>query len=465
MGLRTRTIVTLLAIVLPITFGFSYYRWTAEFRGFLEHRAERIALRIAANPQVYCEADDPGRWQARGYTVHTFGPGLSPELPAELVERFRAGEDVVHDFRARDDERRGVTLVRLAGDADLPDASHPTAPAVNGASTGDPACAAALVTWLHRDPPPHAPSIAGRVAMQTAMLMATLVLVGLLISAPLVYRLRRLNDAVRAASTSRFTNPERRARDEISELATTFGATLESLHARDAALKEYVANTTHDLAIPLTVLQHKLTALRNRLGSADAVAGEHLDTAIEESHYIASLIANMSAAARLEGQQDERTLAPVRLDEIVARVASRHRPIAEPRGIELNWSVPDEPIFTHGDATLLEQAVSNLVQNAVQYNAPGGHVGIILEHGPRAHPDRFELRVIDDGPGIAPDLRDRLHERGLRSDDARTRHTAGQGFGLAIAHQVCTRHGFTLKLGPHPDGGTEATIRGPLHAP
>ncbi|MFU8806746.1 MAG: sensor histidine kinase [Bradymonadaceae bacterium] len=169
----------------------------------------------------------------------------------------------------------------------------------------------------------------------------------------------------------------------------------------------------------------------------------------------------MSAAAKLEADPMKGAAADVHLEEIVARVASRHKPIAEQRGVELNWSVPEAPLVVTGDPTLVEQAASNLVQNAVQYNGPGGHVSIILERTAGG----FELCVIDDGPGIPPDMMEDVIKRGVRSDEARSRNEGGQGFGLAIAHQVCERHGWKLELSPRDDGGTVAKIVGAGLAP
>jgi signal transduction histidine kinase len=310
-----------------------------------------------------------------------------------------------------------------------------------------------LALWSKGDR--RGPRVLGMVVRQTAVLSLLLTAVGLLISVPLLRRVRRLTEAVDDADGERFDNPESGGSDELAELAGTFEQTLDALHRRDETLKDYIANTTHDLAIPLTVLQHRLQRLSRSLEASDEER-EHVRTALEESHYIAGLISNMSAAAKLESDQVATELDEVDLGVMVERVVARHEPIAEQKSVELNWSVPETPVLARADSTLAEQALSNLVQNAVQYNSEGGHVSVVLEVDDAS----FEIRVIDDGPGIPPELLDAVATRGVRSDAARSRNEGGQGFGLAIAHEVCEQHRWTLELANRDESGLLARLRG-----
>jgi signal transduction histidine kinase len=164
----------------------------------------------------------------------------------------------------------------------------------------------------------------------------------------------------------------------------------------------------------------------------------------------------MSAAAKLESDQVATELDEVDLGAMVERVVARHEPIAEQKAVELNWSVPEASVNVRADSTLAEQALSNLVQNAVQYNSEGGHVSVVLE----ADDTSFEIRVLDDGPGIPPELLDDVATRGVRSDAARSRNEGGQGFGLAIAREVCEQHGWTLELANRDESGLLARLRG-----
>jgi two-component system sensor histidine kinase BaeS len=289
----------------------------------------------------------------------------------------------------------------------------------------------------------------------------------LLAVGPVVRRIRLLTEAVRrSASTSYEQSVFVPGRDEIGELARAFDVAgreirmqLRDRERRETALRDFVANTTHDVMIPLTVLQGHLMTLREGLAANDPVDAGTVSSAMDEAHYMASLVHNLAAAARLDAV--EATLQPSDVDvgALVARVVGRHRPIARERGILLESAFPSEPISAWADITLLEQAVSNITYNAIRYNRPGGNVAVILELVP---PGRFCIRVVDDGPGIASAELSKMAARGVRGNDARTRAPEGQGLGLHIAYRAAELHGFQLTLAPSEYGGLEARLEGSL---
>jgi signal transduction histidine kinase len=138
--------------------------------------------------------------------------------------------------------------------------------------------------------------------------------------------------------------------------------------------------------------------------------------------------------------------------------------LARQRAIDLDFALPEEPLWVHGDVTLIEQAVSNVVHNAVRYNREGGHVVAILERQ-NGQCEGFCLRVLDDGPGVSDTLLSRLAERHFRTDEARSRHPGGLGLGLHIAGTVAEAHGFTLDFKRSEFGGLEVDFHGPTIPP
>jgi len=120
--------------------------------------------------------------------------------------------------------------------------------------------------------------------------------------------------------------------------------------------------------------------------------------------------------------------------------------------------VPEGALWTEGDVTLVEQAVGNVVHNAIRHNRADGHVAVVLDE---AGPDAFLLRVADDGPGVPDDQRVRLGERRFRTEEARQRHPDGLGLGLSIASDVAARHGFTLRFAPNEPRGLVVELAGP----
>jgi signal transduction histidine kinase len=293
-----------------------------------------------------------------------------------------------------------------------------------------------------------------------AVLLAVLVAVG-----PVIARIRRLTDAVRrSASTGYARSVDVGGRDEVAELAHAFDAAGREVRAqlaekdrREQALRHFLANATHDVMIPLTVLKGHLSALQDRIAAGEPIDRATVVAAMDEAHYIASIVHNLGITARLDATVPQLQRSVVDLDALLTRVIARHRPIARQLEVSLDSAPPGEPLAADVDVTLLEQAVSNLVYNAIRHNRPGGHVAVLLE--PRG--DEFRLRVIDDGPGIPAEQLERLVERGARGDSARTRAPDGQGLGLHIARRVAGLHGLRMTLGASEYGGLQVDLEGP----
>ncbi len=293
------------------------------------------------------------------------------------------------------------------------------------------------------------------------------VVVVLLAVAPLVRRLRRLTLAVQRSADDGFSSSiPVEGTDEVADLARAFAAVSEEVRTqlavkdqRDRALRDFLANTTHDVMIPLTVLQAHLANLRDHNREGQPIDRDALTSAMDEAHYIASLLHNLGVAAKLDAGAPALHRTRVPLDRLIERICARHRPIARQLEVTLDVALPDPPLACDGDVTLLEQAVSNVVYNAIRHNRKGGHVAILLEPQPGDH---FRLRVLDDGPGVPGSDLDRVGERGFRGDAARGRATGGQGLGLHIAHRVAAVHDMTLTLGPSDFGGLQVDLVGPV---
>ena len=245
-------------------------------------------------------------------------------------------------------------------------------------------------------------------------------------------------------------------------MAGTFA--LNNLEKREETLRSFVANTTHDVMLPITVLQGHLTLLRNRIDSGAPMDRSTVLDALEEVHYMACLIQNLGAAVKLETAEAILHCHPLSLNELVERVVGRHRPIARQKDIRLDFSVPEPPLWTKGDVTLLEQAVSNVTHNAIRYSEPACNVSLLLDIS-REDPAFFSLRVIDDGPGISDETLSKLVERSFRTDEARRRHPDGLGLGLHIAKSVAQAHGFELQIRHSEFHGLEVELRGRSRPP
>ena len=301
-----------------------------------------------------------------------------------------------------------------------------------------------------------------------AVFAAVLLAVG-----PVVRRIRVLTRAVREAADSQYeSGVPTSGQDEVAELGRAFDAAARRIRQQliatqrsEAALREFLANTTHDIMLPLTVLHGHLAELESA-SSDDVARARTLMQAMNEAHYLGALIHNLAIAAKLDAAPDEsgaEAQAPllrstVDLGALVERVVNRHRPIARAREVSIEQAIPPSPLAVSADVTLLEQAASNLVYNAVRYNRAGGHVAVIAE----ARGERFVLSVIDDGAGIPEAELARAVERGFRGNEARSRAPDGQGLGLSITLRVAKLHGFELRFKRSEYGGLHVELEGPV---
>jgi signal transduction histidine kinase len=305
-----------------------------------------------------------------------------------------------------------------------------------------------------------------RRALLPALLMSFLaVVIAIFAAGPIVRRINRLTSAIRSSDDAADARVELKGSDEIADLARAFDERrarirehVAAIEARDETLRSYVANTTHDVMLPLTVIQGHLASVERDIEAGKEVDAARIAQALEECHYLGSLVHNLNVAAKLETGEAVVEMHEVDLNEVVARVIGRNAPYADKREVSLNHAVPETPTNTIADVTLIEQAIGNVVHNAIRYNKPGGHVAVVLETGD----ERFSVRVIDDGPGLPEAELARITERGFRGDRARTRHPTGTGLGLSITKDVCLRHDFELGFDQPEEGGLVVTIAGPL---
>lgn len=277
--------------------------------------------------------------------------------------------------------------------------------------------------------------------------------------APVVARTRALTLAVRRwrADPGSAIPPGDPTRDEIGELSRAYhDAALrlreqhDELAARERGLREFVENVSHDLATPLSVLQGHLAAL------LVAPTPARVREAVQEAEYLGALLSSLGVSAKLDGALGLECV--FELAPIVERVADRHRFVAGERGMSLEHCLPDDPVLVRGDPTFVEQAIGNLVGNAIRHGLSGGKVALLLD----IEQTEFVVRVLDDGPGMPDADLIRVLRRGERGDRARGRERPGMGLGLSIVARVAQLHGFAFALRRGGERGLVAELRGAM---
>jgi signal transduction histidine kinase len=257
----------------------------------------------------------------------------------------------------------------------------------------------------------------------------------------------------RRARDIQATRPGRRlpvppSNDEVARLGETLNEMLDRLEEAFAHERRFVSDASHELRTPLAILKAELElALRDATDMETIRAA--VGSAAEEADRVVALAEDLLVIAR----SDDGRL-PVRLEAVdagdVLRAASRRfTSRAAERGIDLEIRDPDGRELV-ADRLRLEQALGNLVDNALRHGA--GTVTLAVE--PRG--DRIEVHVRDDGPGFPEHFVAHAFERFTRADAARGR--GGAGLGLAIVDAIARGHGGSAHARNRPEGGADVWI-------
>ena len=277
---------------------------------------------------------------------------------------------------------------------------------------------------------------------------------GLLFARRALAPLRDLAATVdRVATTGRLGErvPQRGTGDELDALAGLVNGMLARVEALVAGMRGTLDDAAHDLRTPLTRL--RAGAERALLGTPDAHA-DALSDAVENTDSVLAVLDAVMDVAEADAGTLPLHRAPTDLAALVAQVADLYDLVAEERGTALVVG-PSPPLVVSADGTRVRQAVANLVDNALKYTPPGGHVRVSVgqEDG------HAVVAVEDDGPGVAPEDRLRIWDRLYRADKSRSER--GLGLGLSVVRAVAEAHGGTVAVEDAPSGGSRFTLRLP----
>jgi signal transduction histidine kinase len=222
------------------------------------------------------------------------------------------------------------------------------------------------------------------------------------------------------------------ADDEIARLGRTLNDMLDRLQEAHDQQRVLVQNASHELRTPLTTLTAELEIALAHVAAIPA-ARESLTSALEESHRVNRLADDLLVLAQLDEHGIPTTPEQVDISDVAERVATRFRPTV-PAGREI--TVAGGPVVASADPQRLEQALGNLVDNALRHGSGNVHIDLL----PRG--DTYNITVGDDGSGIPPSLAPTAFDRFVRG-----RTTAsGSGLGLAIVAAITQAHGGTAAV-------------------
>lgn len=241
--------------------------------------------------------------------------------------------------------------------------------------------------------------------------------------------------------------------DEFDQLADVINDMLDRIGRLMEGVRQVSNAIAHDLRTPIT-------RARTRLEDATL----HAETPVELRAAIERATADLDGIvgvfqallriAEIEAGSRRAAFARIDLAAPLAAVAELYEAVAEERGVTLSTTLPDH-VMSFGDAALIQQAVANLVDNAVKFSPSGGAASLSA----RLLGGGLEIAVTDHGPGIPTEDRQKATQRFYRGETAR--HTPGSGLGLALVQAVAQLHGGVLRL-EDAEPGLRAVLALPL---
>ena len=287
--------------------------------------------------------------------------------------------------------------------------------------------------------------------LRQVMLVAALLSIGftLLVTWRVVRQLTRGHEAI-AAAARKVADGDLSARvalgsgdDEVIQLARDVDEMVRRMEILVEGQQRFIAHAAHELRSPLTSLYGELQLALRKSRSAEEYRAS-IDEALDSTRRLKALAEDLLALARI-GAEREPPRTPVALGAVVKAAASWVSREATRRHVELVIDADGSSVLGH--AIDLERLLRNLLDNAVRHSPEGGKVHVEA----RSEGDMVSISVIDEGPGVPPEERDRVFEPFFRAASERRRDD-GSGLGLAIVREIARVHGGDVSVETAPEG-------------
>ncbi len=270
--------------------------------------------------------------------------------------------------------------------------------------------------------------------------------------------------AARAAEIGTSTLHERLpivADDELGALAGVLNGLLDRVERSFEQQRRFMTDASHELRTPTAIVRAEADVTLSRPTREEKEYRASLTIVQDASRRLTRIVDDVFLIARADAGHLVVNPTPLYLDDLVRDTARAVSPIADARGVRVELGEMVEAQMV-GDADLLDRLLLNLLDNATKHSPAGGKIDVSM----LVRSGACEVSIVDAGPGVPEEARDRIFERFFRVDVARSREqstlTSGAGLGLSICRRIAEIHGGTLALVASRPGRTEFRVRLPL---
>ncbi len=221
--------------------------------------------------------------------------------------------------------------------------------------------------------------------------------------------------------------------------------------------RNFFTNVSHELKTPLAVIRGVIETMIDDKDMPNEQQHKFLEKAFSQCERLNVLVGDILTVSRLEDLESLQESESVSLSGLLRECANNLTNRAEQKGISIEASIPDEQCPINGDRELIQQAIDNLLSNAINYSPTKSKIKANLE----AKFDCYIISIVDNGPGIPPHALERIFERFYRVDKARSRQVGGTGLGLSIAKHAVALHGGAISVQSEVSKGSTFIIQLP----
>ncbi len=245
---------------------------------------------------------------------------------------------------------------------------------------------------------------------------------------------------------------------EVASLAVSFNDMLDRLEGSFGRLTQFTADIAHELRTPVGNLRGELEVALGRVRTTDEYR-DVMGSCLEECSRLTTLIETLLFLARAEHPRNQLVRHPLDLGREVQHLVEFHRAVADDAGIHMTCSAPEGQMID-ADRVLIQRAVSNLIDNALDHTPRGGEVSVSVSVCAASNQEIVCVTVADTGRGIPPEHRTHVFDR-YHQAPGHVRKSGRLGLGLAIVRGIAQVHGGTVELTSELGTGTTVTIRLP----
>ncbi|WP_420321657.1 sensor histidine kinase [Flagellimonas sp.] len=244
-----------------------------------------------------------------------------------------------------------------------------------------------------------------------------------------------------------------------NHMADTILSDIEKIKSVDQLRQELIANISHDLRTPLSIIQGYIETLHMKDSELTAEErAEYLKTISRSSERLSKLISQLFEYSKLEANQIQPQKEPFLISELANDIHRNYMLLAEQKNIDLKLSMSQNTPLVFADISLVERAIQNLMDNALKFTPEGGKVTVKIE----SEYDHVEVIIKDSGPGIKKDNQALIFERYRQTKAGEQKE--GAGLGLAIVKKIVEIHDSSIKVFSKPNEGTSFSFSLPVYA-